>query len=79
MQGGLTEDTADFWGKKGRLWVRRHVRPRLAAFAPDSAMPAGPELQLLDSKRETCRRRIASPSSGVHVRVDNFNANPQYE
>eukprot|EP00969_Alexandrium_andersonii_P022678 992569-Alexandrium_andersonii.AAC.1 len=48
-------------------------------------MPGGPELQLLDSKRETRRRRLtaspsgASSSSGVHVRVDNFNANPPYE
>eukprot|EP00969_Alexandrium_andersonii_P104690 4618746-Alexandrium_andersonii.AAC.1 len=48
-------------------------------------MPGGPELQLLDSKRETRRRRLstssseASCSSGVHVRVDNFDANPQYE
>eukprot|EP00969_Alexandrium_andersonii_P035061 1534594-Alexandrium_andersonii.AAC.1 len=42
-------------------------------------MPGGPELQLLDSKRETRRRRTASPSSGVHVRVENFNADPQYE
>eukprot|EP00969_Alexandrium_andersonii_P030465 1329116-Alexandrium_andersonii.AAC.1 len=24
MQGGLTEDTADFWEKKGRLWTRHH-------------------------------------------------------
>eukprot|EP00969_Alexandrium_andersonii_P047174 2070048-Alexandrium_andersonii.AAC.1 len=60
MQGGLAEDTADFWAKKGRFWIRHHVRPRLAAFALDTAMPGGAELQLLDSKRETRRRRIAS-------------------
>eukprot|EP00969_Alexandrium_andersonii_P326544 14428701-Alexandrium_andersonii.AAC.1 len=42
-------------------------------------MPGGPELQLLDSKRETRRRMIASSSSGVHVRVDNFNANPSVQ
>eukprot|EP00969_Alexandrium_andersonii_P191029 8438606-Alexandrium_andersonii.AAC.1 len=78
MQGGLTEDTAD-WEKKGRLWIRRRVIPRLTAITPDNAMPGGPELQLLDSKREARRRRIASESSGVHVRVGNFNANPQYE
>eukprot|EP00969_Alexandrium_andersonii_P036040 1578691-Alexandrium_andersonii.AAC.1 len=24
MQGGLTEDTADFWEKKGRLVIRHH-------------------------------------------------------
>eukprot|EP00975_Prorocentrum_lima_P015819 3357195-Prorocentrum_lima.AAC.1 len=62
-QGGLTEDTADFWEKKGRLWIRHHVRPRLTAFTPDNAMPGGPELQLLDSNRETRRRRLGTSSS----------------
>eukprot|EP00969_Alexandrium_andersonii_P239299 10563824-Alexandrium_andersonii.AAC.1 len=42
-------------------------------------MPGGPELRLLGSKREARRRRVASPASGVHVRVDNVNASPQYE
>eukprot|EP00969_Alexandrium_andersonii_P015457 675897-Alexandrium_andersonii.AAC.1 len=41
-------------------------------------MPGGSELQLLDSKRETRKRRIASPASGARVRADKFNTNPQY-
>eukprot|EP00969_Alexandrium_andersonii_P200187 8842738-Alexandrium_andersonii.AAC.1 len=42
-------------------------------------MPGGPELELLDSKREARRRRIDASASGVHARVDNFDANPRYE
>ena len=46
--GSLTEDTSDFWEKKGMLWLRHHVRPRLTAFTPTDFMPNGPELQLLE-------------------------------
>eukprot|EP00969_Alexandrium_andersonii_P301392 13323896-Alexandrium_andersonii.AAC.1 len=42
-------------------------------------MPGGPELQLLGSKREARRRRIASSTSGARVRGASSNANPRCE
>ena len=67
--------------------MRHRVRPRLTAFTPTDSVPGSPELQLLDSVRETRFRQVSSSAQfrppGLEgqgfIRVDGWIAVPHYD